>query len=226
MFGKTAGSSARGRRRCSPNWGRSLSARPAGDAPGIAGPDQARRGRRSAHYQVRLTAEGSMSESKGYVMTLDDMTELVTAQRNSAWADVARRIAHEIKNPLTPIQLSAERLRRIRYATSPTTPKSSTSASTPSSGRSAISARWSTSSRHSPACRAALKIRRLPTPSGTWSSSKRTPAGNRIAVDLPEEPIDRHFDHRLVSQALTNIIKNAVEAIENAGHFKKRGSRV
>ena len=45
-------------------------------------------------------------------MTLDDITELVTAQRTSAWADVARRIAHEIKNPLTPIQLSAERLRR------------------------------------------------------------------------------------------------------------------
>ena len=47
-------------------------------------------------------------------MTLDDITELVSAQRTSAWADVARRIAHEIKNPLTPIQLSAERLKR-RY---------------------------------------------------------------------------------------------------------------
>jgi nitrogen fixation/metabolism regulation signal transduction histidine kinase len=46
------------------------------------------------------------------VITLDDITELVSAQRTSAWADVARRIAHEIKNPLTPIQLSAERLRR------------------------------------------------------------------------------------------------------------------
>ena len=49
------------------------------------------------------------------MVTLDDITELVTAQRTSAWADVARRIAHEIKNPLTPIQLSAERLRR-KYA--------------------------------------------------------------------------------------------------------------
>ena len=45
-------------------------------------------------------------------MTLDDITDLVVAQRSSAWADVARRIAHEIKNPLTPIQLSAERLKR------------------------------------------------------------------------------------------------------------------
>jgi signal transduction histidine kinase len=48
------------------------------------------------------------------VVTLDDITDLVSAQRSSAWADVARRIAHEIKNPLTPIQLSAERIRR-RY---------------------------------------------------------------------------------------------------------------
>ena len=56
-----------------------------------------------------------MTESKGYVVTLDDITDLLSAQRTGAWADVARRIAHEIKNPLTPIQLSAERLRR-RYA--------------------------------------------------------------------------------------------------------------
>ena len=48
------------------------------------------------------------------MITLDDISELVAAQRSAAWADVARRIAHEIKNPLTPIQLSAERLKR-RY---------------------------------------------------------------------------------------------------------------
>ena len=66
-------------------------------------------------YQVQLTREGTMTESKGYVVTLDDITDLLSAQRTGAWADVARRIAHEIKNPLTPIQLAAERLRR-RYA--------------------------------------------------------------------------------------------------------------
>ena len=60
-------------------------------------------------YQVQLTREGSLAESKGYVVTLDDITDLLSAQRTGAWADVARRIAHEIKNPLTPIQLSAER---------------------------------------------------------------------------------------------------------------------
>ena len=61
---------------------------------------------------VRIAAERIEGEVKGYVVTFDDITELVSAQRKAAWADVARRIAHEIKNPLTPIQLSAERLKR------------------------------------------------------------------------------------------------------------------
>jgi two-component system nitrogen regulation sensor histidine kinase NtrY len=61
---------------------------------------------------VRVTSEIPTEGERGYVVTFDDVTDLITAQRSSAWADVARRIAHEIKNPLTPIQLSAERLRR------------------------------------------------------------------------------------------------------------------
>jgi len=60
----------------------------------------------------RLRVRASRREDGGAVLTFDDITRLVTAQRNAAWRDVARRIAHEIKNPLTPIQLSAERLRR------------------------------------------------------------------------------------------------------------------
>ena len=61
---------------------------------------------------VRVTSEQAQGAARGFVVTLDDITDLVSAQRTSAWADVARRIAHEIKNPLTPIQLSAERIRR------------------------------------------------------------------------------------------------------------------
>src|SRR4029079_16550140 len=67
---------------------------------------------RERNLSVRVTTEQSADEDRGYVVTLDDITDLVTAQRTSAWADIARRIAHEIKNPLTPIQLSAERLKR------------------------------------------------------------------------------------------------------------------
>ena len=62
----------------------------------------------------RLRVRASGRNETGLVLTFDDITRLLTAQRNAAWRDVARRIAHEIKNPLTPIQLSAERLRR-RY---------------------------------------------------------------------------------------------------------------
>ncbi|MDA1132302.1 MAG: PAS domain-containing sensor histidine kinase [Proteobacteria bacterium] len=61
---------------------------------------------------VRIAAERSEEGVEGYVVTFDDVTQLMAAQRSAAWADIARRIAHEIKNPLTPIQLSAERLRR------------------------------------------------------------------------------------------------------------------
>ena len=75
------------------------------------GPPQRRR-----NLLVRIGADsrgaGRGGRSNGYVVTFDDITELQSAQRKAAWADVARRIAHEIKNPLTPIQLSAERLKR------------------------------------------------------------------------------------------------------------------
>ena len=68
------------------------------------------RGGRERNLSVRISGEQSGHANENHIITLDDITELVTAQRSSAWADVARRIAHEIKNPLTPIQLSAERL--------------------------------------------------------------------------------------------------------------------
>lgn len=69
---------------------------------------------RSRVYNLQITMEENDGEGQSWVITIDDITDLVEAQRSSAWADVARRIAHEIKNPLTPIQLSAERIRR-RY---------------------------------------------------------------------------------------------------------------
>lgn len=64
------------------------------------------------NLMVRITAETKKGEIQGFVIAFDDITEQVAAQRNAAWSDIAQRIAHEIKNPLTPIQLSAERLKR------------------------------------------------------------------------------------------------------------------
>ena len=85
---------------------------------------------RERNLSVRVTTEQSADEHGGYVVTLDDITDLVAAQRTSAWADIARRIAHEIKNPLTPIELSAERLKRNTARSSPKTRPCSTNAPT------------------------------------------------------------------------------------------------
>ncbi len=170
-------------------------------------------------YQVRLTREGSMTESKGYVMTLDDMSELITAQRNSAWADVARRIAHEIKNPLTPIQLSAERLRR-RYANRleddfEIFDKCTNTIIRQVGDIGKMVDEFSSFARMPAATpdRADLSdtIRHV-----IFLESVRQPE-IELRVDLPDTPIYAWFDHRLVSQALTNLIKNAVEALGNAG---------
>jgi len=64
------------------------------------------------NLMVRITAETKKGKIQGFVIAFDDITEQVAAQRNAAWSDIARRVAHEIKNPLTPIQLAAERLKR------------------------------------------------------------------------------------------------------------------
>ena len=69
----------------------------------------------SLHILIRVSKRFVENKIyKGFILTFDDITDLVSAQRNAAWGDVARRIAHEIKNPLTPIKLSAEQLKK-RY---------------------------------------------------------------------------------------------------------------
>jgi two-component system nitrogen regulation sensor histidine kinase NtrY len=84
----------------------------AAEASGFSGDAEAEIdiSRGAENHRLRVRASGHADG--GLVLTFDDITRLVTAQRNAAWRDVARRIAHEIKNPLTPIQLSAERIRR------------------------------------------------------------------------------------------------------------------
>ena len=74
-----------------------------------AGQVDVRRDGALRHLNVQVSSEAG-DKTHGFVVTFDDITDLVSAQRTAAWAEVARRIAHEIKNPLTPIQLSAERL--------------------------------------------------------------------------------------------------------------------
>ncbi len=170
-------------------------------------------------YQVQLTREGSMAESKGYVITLDDITDLLSAQRTGAWADVARRIAHEIKNPLTPIQLSAERLRR-RYG-----PKLADDFEVFDKSINTILRQvgdigrmvdeFSSFARMPEASPAKADLTEI-VRSAVFLESVRLP-DLHIEMDLPEKPLTAWFDQRLISQVLTNLIKNAVEAIEGAG---------
>ncbi|RYE10278.1 MAG: PAS domain-containing sensor histidine kinase [Hyphomicrobiales bacterium] len=170
-------------------------------------------------YQVQLTREGTMAESKGYVITLDDITDLLSAQRTGAWADVARRIAHEIKNPLTPIQLSAERLRR-RYASKlegdfEVFDKSINTILRQVGDIGRMVDEFSSFARM-PEAKPARADLSDTVRNSVFLESVRLP-DLQIRIDMPEQPIVAFFDQRLISQVLTNLIKNATEAIEGAG---------
>jgi two-component system nitrogen regulation sensor histidine kinase NtrY len=89
-----------------------LEAVKAGDERALEAQLNLQRDGRTRTLLVRVVCDRAGDAPAGFVVTFDDVTELIAAQRKAAWSDVARRIAHEIKNPLTPIQLSAERLRR------------------------------------------------------------------------------------------------------------------
>ncbi|MER8502632.1 PAS domain-containing sensor histidine kinase [Mesorhizobium sp. M0208] len=172
-------------------------------------------------FNVQITIEagddGSEdSEDKSYVVTVDDITDLVQAQRSSAWADVARRIAHEIKNPLTPIQLSAERIKR-RYGKVITEDREVFDQCTDTIIR---------------------QVEDIGRMVDEFSAFARMPKPEMKAIDLRDslreasflvevsraditfervfgnEPLKGTFDSRLMAQAFGNVIKNAAEAID------------
>ncbi|GLQ57764.1 sensor histidine kinase NtrY-like [Devosia nitrariae] len=179
-------------------------------------------------YQVQLTREGSLTESKGYVLTFDDVTDLESAQRTSAWADVARRIAHEIKNPLTPIQLSAERLRR-RYGNRLDDDRDVFDKCINTIVRQVgdIGRMVDEFSAFARMPEAAPEVADLSDTvrQAVFLESVRLPEIN-ISTDLPEEPIRAYFDNRLIAQCMTNLIKNSVEAFESIGISTMRDPRI
>jgi two-component system nitrogen regulation sensor histidine kinase NtrY len=173
------------------------------------------RNARERNLSVRVTSEQSGESSGGYVITLDDITELVAAQRTSAWADVARRIAHEIKNPLTPIQLSAERLRRKYGKTIVDDPE-------------VFEQCTETIVRQVDDIKRMVdefsRFARMPKPVIAAEDVADTVrqavflmrvghADIDIEAEIAEDPMPARFDRRLIAQALTNLIKNATEAI-------------
>jgi two-component system, NtrC family, nitrogen regulation sensor histidine kinase NtrY len=168
------------------------------------------------NLSVRVSAEQTSQSRDSYIITLDDITELVSAQRTSAWGDVARRIAHEIKNPLTPIQLSAERIRR-KFGKVITEDKAIFEQCTDTIVRQVDDIRRMVDE--------FSRFARMPKPVMEGEDVADTVrqavflmrVGHQeidIAAEIKDDPMRAQFDRRLISQALTNIIKNATEAIE------------
>jgi two-component system nitrogen regulation sensor histidine kinase NtrY len=173
------------------------------------------RGGKARNLIVTVTRERATEDESGYVVTFDDVTDLISAQRTSAWADVARRIAHEIKNPLTPIQLSAERLRRKykkEIATDPEIFEQCTQTIIRQVGDigrmvdefSSFARMPQPVMRDEDICeliKHAVFLQRVALPQVTF------------ALLTPDTPLMVECDGRLVSQALTNVLKNATEAV-------------
>jgi len=165
---------------------------------------------------VRIAAEQDDEGISGFVVTFDDITELLSAQRKAAWADVARRIAHEIKNPLTPIQLSAERLRRNYLKEIKKDPET-------------FRICTDTIVRHVEDIGRMVDefsaFARMPTPvlkpedltaiiERAVFLERTAHSDIAFALNFAHRPVTVRCDARLIGQALINIVKNAVEAIE------------
>jgi len=168
-------------------------------------------------FDLHVSAYKGARNDTGWVLTFDDMTRLVSAQRHSAWREVARRIAHEIKNPLTPIQLSAERLQR-KYTNEITSDRKTFENCTQTILR---------------------QVGSLELMVDEFSAFARMPAPDLMLTKLDQILDDTIFaqgvsfpeirfhkkgrwpentlvqgDERLLSQAFTNVLKNAGEAVQ------------
>ncbi|WP_299816349.1 PAS domain-containing sensor histidine kinase [uncultured Jannaschia sp.] len=177
------------------------------------------RGGKLESLLVRIaTRAGEDGAPEGYVVAFDDVTDLVSAQRMAAWGDVARRIAHEIKNPLTPIQLSAQRVNR-RFGRE-LAPESAAKLAELTD----VIVRQTNDLRR--IVDEFSKFARMPVPErrrGDLAALLReTVTLQRAALDpvemvaeIPDGPVAAEFDLTMMGQAFTNLIKNAGEAIES-----------
>jgi len=174
-----------------------------------------REGRRRT-LLVRIAAQTLESGERGFVVTFDDITELEAAQRKAAWSDVARRIAHEIKNPLTPIQLSAERLKRkymSEIKSDPETFRVCTETIVRQVGDIGRMVDEFSSFARMPAPQMREEdLSELVRQTVFLQRNARSEI--RFDTELPEQPVRFSLDPRQIGQALTNLLQNAVDAIE------------
>ena len=176
------------------------------------------RGGKVENLLVRIAKRrGNADKLEGYVIAFDDVTDLVSAQRMAAWGDVARRIAHEIKNPLTPIQLSAERINR-KFA------------SKLGEDADALGQYTEVIVRQTGDLRRIVdefsRFARMPAPERTEADLGQLVRDAVILqeaalpdiqwiIDIAEQKLPASLDPTMIGQALTNLIKNAGEAIES-----------
>ena len=183
-----------------------------------------------AQEEIRLTRRGQIEsllvrmgerrsetgEADGYVVAFDDVTDLVSAQRMAAWGDVARRIAHEIKNPLTPIQLSAERVKR-KFSKQVQDVEELTSLTD-------VIVRQTNDLRR--IVDEFSKFARMPEPDRRETDlisilkdavtlQRAGQPGVSFTAEIPDGPLLMDLDATMISQALTNLIKNAGEATDS-----------
>ncbi len=186
-----------------------------------------------AQDEIKLTRDGKLEnllvrmatrrsedgKLEGYVVAFDDVTDLVSAQRMAAWGDVARRIAHAIKNPLTPIQRSAERIKR-KYTR--VLGEDDAEALDQMTG---VIVRQTNDLRR--IVDEFSKFARMPEPERRTEDlvtlardavvlqEDAQQVGVTVTADLPEDAVTAEVDATMISQALTNLIKNAGEAVES-----------
>ncbi|GHG80883.1 sensor histidine kinase NtrY-like [Pseudodonghicola xiamenensis] len=171
------------------------------------------------HLLVRMSTRANTDGGlEGYVVAFDDVTDLVSAQRMAAWGDVARRIAHEIKNPLTPIQLSAERIKR-KFS-----PKLAEADCDQLQSMTDVIVRQTNDLRR--IVDEFSKFARMPEPERREDDlvkivrdavllQQTGQPGVKVSADLPDAPLLAEVDATMLSQALTNLIKNAGEAVQS-----------
>ena len=175
------------------------------------------RGGKLEHLLVRVAGrrleDGAL---EGYVVAFDDVSDLVAAQRNAAWGDVARRIAHEIKNPLTPIQLSAQRIQRkfglVEGVDAEALGQYTEVIVRQTEGLRRIVNEFSRFARMPEPDRQPSDLAALVSDAVLLQREGQPDVS--ITLDLPDGPVPAALDEGMIGQALTNLIKNAGEATE------------
>jgi two-component system nitrogen regulation sensor histidine kinase NtrY len=178
------------------------------------------RGGRERTLLVRLSPQHDGARTSGYIVTFDDISALLSAQRQAAWAELARRIAHEVKNPLTPIRLSAERLER-KYLRQISDDRESFTKSIATIVRQVdtigrLIGEFSAFARMPPAVMREENVDELVRDAAFLQQS----AWPRIRFDVdlpPERPVRLACDGQKVSQALTNLLQNSINAVSEGG---------